>query len=211
MHADIMRFPNEYVYGGQLSCTDHGALIEPLSIHFAEEESPEVLSRLLFIPSESTLTEVYSKTNAQEAEIVIRLIANWKNRLESLGLKWTIGVITPFRAQIAAITYLAHQRGMDLGGITVDTVERYQGGARDIIIMSCAVNHLSTLQRISSMNAEGIDRKLNVAVTRAKQQFVFTGVEDVLSQSRSYEALLHMSKKVDMRAIMHTPTGTYLP
>lgn len=211
MHADIMRFPNEYVYGGQLSCTDHGALIEPLSIHFAEEESPEVLGRLLFIPSESTLTEVYSKTNAQEAEIVIRLIANWKNRLESLGLKWTIGVITPFRAQIAAITYLAHQRGMDLGGITVDTVERYQGGARDIIIMSCAVNHLSTLQRISSMNAEGIDRKLNVAVTRAKQQFVFTGVEDVLSQSRSYEALLHMSKKVDMRAIMHTPTGTYLP
>lgn len=52
-------------------------------------------------------------------------------------LPWTIGVITPFRAQIASIIHLGYLRQIDLSKVTIDTVERYQGGAR--ILSSCPV------------------------------------------------------------------------
>jgi len=74
--------------------------------------------------------------------------------------------------------------------VTVDTVERYQGGARDIIIMSCAVNNPQNLSRIMSLNAEGVDRKLNVAITRAKQQFILIGNESLLITEHAYSALI---------------------
>jgi DNA replication ATP-dependent helicase Dna2 len=121
----------------------------------------------------------------------------WKAQLKTYNRQWTIGVITPFRAQIAAILHLAHQRDVDLRDVTIDTVERYQGGARDVIIMSCASNNPTALARISSMNTEGVDRKLNVAITRARQQFVLTGVPEVLENSKAYAALIRMSAKPD--------------
>jgi superfamily I DNA and/or RNA helicase len=43
---------------------------------------------------------------------------------------------------------------------------RFQGGAKDIIILSMVVS-VGTVQAIVSQNKEGID-KMNVALTRAK-------------------------------------------
>jgi DNA replication ATP-dependent helicase Dna2 len=142
------------------------------------------------------LSETYQKTNAQEAEVVLDIILNWKKIIDEKKLGWTIGVITPFRAQIAGILHMAHKAGVNLNGITVDTVERYQGGARDIIIMSCAVNNNSAMSRIVSINEEGIDRKLNVAVTRARQQFVLIGNQSVLMEQKAYRELIKMSFRV---------------
>jgi DNA replication ATP-dependent helicase Dna2 len=122
-----------------------------------------------------------------------------------------MGVITPFRAQMAAILHEAHQAGLDMTDITVDTVERYQGGARDIIIMSCAVNHSGTLDRISSCNQDGIDRKLNVAVTRARKQFIFTGVETVLVESPAYQALMEMCHRLEIPEVIEGPHRVYQP
>ena len=79
--------------------------------------------------------------------------------------------------------------------VTIDTVERYQGGARDIIIMSSTVNSLRALLKITSVNADGVDRKLNVAVTRARQQFILIGSEAILQTEHAYGALIDMSKK----------------
>lgn len=194
MHEDIMNFANRYIYDGQLTCIHPGAQQQNLRVVFENEIDPIFHSRLVFIPSKSSLQEAYNKTNAIEAEMVLNMITRWQMVLKKYKLDWSIGVITPFRAQIAAILHLAHQRKIDLSEITVDTVERYQGGARDIIIMSCAVNNSRYLERISSLNTEGIDRKLNVAVTRARQQFLLIGVEQVLMQSKAYKAIITSSE-----------------
>jgi DNA replication ATP-dependent helicase Dna2 len=88
-----------------------------------------------------------------------------------------------------------------LENVTVDTVERYQGGARDIIIMSGAVNNRHMLSRIVSLNDENVDRKLNVAVTRARQQFILIGNEDILKNEKSYASLIHLAVRLEQKEI----------
>ena len=102
----------------------------------------------------------------------------------------SIGVITPFRAQIAQIRACLQERNLPLDLITIDTVERYQGGARDIIILSTCVNNPDQIDAICSISEEGIDRKLNVAITRARKQFVLIGNRELLESSPSYEFLI---------------------
>ena len=202
MHKDIMRFANDLVYKGLLKVVDQERQGRLLSELLPGETSVLFKDRLIFIPSTAKLEETYLKTNQEEALITIRLITIWKEKIRQAGLNWSIGVITPFRAQIAAITYLAHVQKVDLTDVTIDTVERYQGGARDIIIMSSTVNSHLTLARITSDNDDGIDRKLNVAVTRARQQFILIGAEKILNAQQAYRALIAMSTRYDQLHIL---------
>lgn len=201
MHKDIMRFANEHVYHGLLKVVNQEKQGISFKDMFPEENSPLFSERLLFIPSVSTLEETYLKTNQDEAFITIKLVALWVEKIKQEKLHWQIGVITPFRAQIAAITHLAHLQNVDLSEVTIDTVERYQGGARDIIIMSSTVNSQQTLSRITSVNREGIDRKLNVAVTRARQQFILIGAEALLQTEPAYRALIAMSTRCTVEVL----------
>jgi len=75
--------------------------------------------------------------------------------------------------------------------IMVDTVERFQGSQRDVIIYATSV---STQQEFDSIRSDssGVDRKLNVAATRARHQFVMIGNRSVLSTSTSYAAAISM-------------------
>ena len=193
MHVDIMRFANQCVYKGFLKPVDEINQSVPMSEKVPGENSVLFKERLIFIPSQTSLAETYLKTNQQEAQITIELIALWQKKIEEQNLPWTIGVITPFRAQIASIIHLGYLRQMDLSKVTIDTVERYQGGARDIIIMSAAVNSHRGLSKITSVNSDGIDRKLNVAVTRARQQFILTGNQELLDREPIYRSLISLS------------------
>ncbi|HUR29865.1 MAG TPA: AAA domain-containing protein, partial [Saprospiraceae bacterium] len=206
MHRDIQSFANNYVYNNQLTCLNEENQNSYLCELTQEYDNPLFKDRLLYIPTHSTFRENYLKTNLEEAELTIEIIKAWQEKISDHKLNWTIGVITPFRAQIAAILHKAHLSNLDLSNVTVDTVERYQGGARDIIIMSASVNNRSTLSRIVSLNREGIDRKLNVAVTRARQQFILLGNEEILMQEHAYRALIDMS----VRKIITIPQRDHL-
>lgn len=211
MHQEIMQYANANVYRGDLQCASNEALHVPLASYFPGVLSALTQHRLIYISSAATIAEYYTRTNQEEANYVIELLIAWKQLIAAQQLHWTIGVITPFRAQIAAILFLAHQRGVDLTGVTIDTVERYQGGARDIIIMSCTANQPMSLQRISSINIEGVDRKLNVAVTRARQQFILTGVESVLRTSVAYSALIDMCSRQELKSLVNVEAQVYQP
>jgi DNA replication ATP-dependent helicase Dna2 len=62
-------------------------------------------------------------------------------------------------------------------------VERFQGSERDVIIVSFAVKNALQLRSIQSINADGVDRKLNVMLTRAKEHLLLLGAPEVLRQS----------------------------
>ena len=74
--------------------------------------------------------------------------------------------------------------------LTIDTVERYQGGARDIILISLCLNHPTQLFSLVSLSEDGVDRKLNVALTRARQHLVVIGNAEILAQNEIYKNLM---------------------
>ena len=81
--------------------------------------------------------------------------------------------------------------------ISIDTVERYQGSQRDIILFTTVVGADWQLPILSApVLTEGllIDRKLNVALTRARKQFVLIGNESLLSTCRPYREVLEYIK-----------------
>ena len=78
--------------------------------------------------------------------------------------------------------------------ISIDTVERYQGSQRDIIIYSFTVQNRYQLDFLTSNcfveDGKVIDRKLNVALTRARKQLIITGNEAILRQNALFKDLI---------------------
>jgi DNA replication ATP-dependent helicase Dna2 len=131
-----------------------------------------------FVPSR---VENTPKVNDEEATLVAELIT-YVHQLygDRFDPTQTVGVITPFRAQIAKIRQKLPEQYQ---AVTIDTVERFQGSERDVIIVSFAVKNALQLRSIQSINADGVDRKLNVMLTRAKEHLVLIGVPEVLRKS----------------------------
>ena len=106
-----------------------------------------------------------------------------------------VGVIVPFRSQIAMVTKeIAKLNIPDSKDIVIDTVERFQGSQREIILFGTTINNPSQIDILSAPvpDAQGrpIDRKLNVAITRARRQMFVFGNRQVLAQSPLYKALM---------------------
>ena len=81
----------------------------------------------------------------------------------------------------------------DVENITIDTVERYQGSQRDIIIFSTTISQPYQLNILSApvlTEGEMIDRKLNVALTRAREQLFLVGNGNILKRSEIYKDLI---------------------
>jgi DNA replication ATP-dependent helicase Dna2 len=106
-----------------------------------------------------------------------------------------IGIITPYRAQIAHIRRCLRTANLPADDYQVDTVERYQGGAKRIVLISLCTNEFSQIQMLSQISDEGVDRKLNVAMTRAREHLVIVGCPDILRQSMVYSDLLDFIEK----------------
>lgn len=202
MHREIMAFPSAYFYQNTLELLDINPeltkrLTGPIPWKAPALADPliDALSthRMIFIPAPVDL-EDHQKTNRYEAKAVRLCVQAYTRLFKHNFLPWedenVLGVITPYRAQIAVIRQELDQAEMHKPLITIDTVERYQGGARDIVLISLCTNHLRQLESLVSMSEEGVDRKLNVALTRARQQIVLIGNPEILQENEVYSALL---------------------
>ena len=71
---------------------------------------------------------------------------------------------------------------------------RYQGSQRDVIIYSFTIQSRYQLDFLTSNcfeeDGKVIDRKLNVALTRARKQLIVTGNESILRQNELFKALI---------------------
>ena len=203
MHRDLMAFPNQFFYEGKLNVlpTDVKAYQRQVAeLPIVPEDAPQGLSRqlalqrMVFLPTPVDATSLTRKTNLHEASLIAELIECFHNMY---ARKASIGVITPYRAQIAQIRKVLEQEELDDEQITIDTVERYQGGARDIILISLCTNTRDQLEAMVSLSEEGIDRKLNVALTRARQHLVVLGNPELLRENELYHQLMQHCADLD--------------
>lgn len=197
MHSSISIFPAERFYRNKLKPFLMWQLESFELFPKSPSKEERILNerRVLFIPS-STQQSGRPKTHAQEAQIVV----DWAKKMHD-AYKFKkdysperIGIITPFRAQISEIY---NRLPPELKTITVDTIERYQGSERDVIIVSFALTHLAQIESIQSQTKiEGIevDRKLNVALTRAKQYIILVGNPHIMRKSPHLEAMIEWAQ-----------------
>ena len=183
MHPGVASFPNQAFYGGKL---------QPVGLPHQLENIPVPI---LFIPAERDTGTLSGKTNQHEARIVADwAVRIWDETAETFDANRTLGIITPYRSQIALIRRELQAKGIPaLMDISVDTVERYQGSERDVIIYSFCVNHLYQLRFLANLTEENgvqIDRKLNVALTRARKRMIMVGVPELLRKNDIYSRLI---------------------
>ncbi|EMA64794.1 AAA domain-containing protein [Halorubrum kocurii] len=92
-----------------------------------------------------------------------------------------VGVIAPFRAQVAEIGRRT--------AVTVDTVDRFQGSSKEVIVVSL----------VATGDLDGPifedHRRMNVALTRAKKQLTLVGDAGALGSDPFYARLLDWARR----------------
>ena len=194
MHPQVAEFANRHFYGGLLEPVPLTHQLEPLSFSSVDksDEFQALLSsrRVIFQACERPAHSPLPKVNYAEARLIERFARAVYQLYVQNGRPFlpeeSVGVIVPYRHQIALVYNLLAESGIEaLQHITVDTVERYQGSQRDVIIYGFTVQKPYQLDFLCSQTfQEGdvlIDRKLNVALTRAREQIVLIGNPQLLA------------------------------
>lgn len=198
MHPDIASFTNRFFYVHEN--------ILPVPLPHQQEKS--TTPRMVFIPATAGRTGVASsRSNAAEARIVAQELQRVYDEYgDSFDPNTTVGVIVPYRNQIAQIRRAIATLAIPaLTQISIDTVERYQGSQRDVIIFSFTVSRLHELDFLTAStftdtDGTAVDRKLNVALTRARRELILTGNPDLLRRIPIFANLLeHIRQHGGMR------------
>ena len=209
MHPDIADFANRKFYAKeQLECVP---LAHQLETELAyNEESEDALDnalkahRMIFIPSmPCKQLNISEKVNTDEARIIADLLRRlFRQMNKDFDPQKSVGVIVPYRNQIAMIRKEIERLEIPaLEGISIDTVERYQGSQRDVILYSFTIQSRYQLDFLTANTfyeeGQPIDRKLNVAITRARKQLILTGNESTLRRNQLFAELIDYIKEKD--------------
>ncbi|MBO2011122.1 AAA domain-containing protein [Hymenobacter negativus] len=201
MHTELVALVNDDFYNGLLRCPlpwQHEALNRaawPAPTDALTQQLHD--RRLIFVPTRRQPEDLSMKESAQEADLAARTAAYvLQGYGPAFNPETTLGIIASYRNQAALIrarlAALAEELALPaLTQVSVDTVERYQGSQRDVIVVSFCCHHEHQLELMVSPNEDGtVDRKLNVALTRARQQLVLLGNEEILRRAPHHAALL---------------------
>ena len=118
-----------------------------------------------------------SRQNGREAELVAGLVADLLAATPAerrAALIDEIGIVSAYRKQNNAIRNAVLARGIApalVDRLRVDTVDRFQGGERDIMIVSLTNSNPGSL--IGPLHADW--RRMNVAISRARRSLVIVG------------------------------------
>ena len=200
MHRDIAAFPSRYFYDGRLD-------VVPLPHQTAATGAGDC--RMTFYDVHAadvrTNTDILTspKVNIAEARVIASLAADiFQRSPDTFSSVHTLGIIVPYRNQIAAIrTHIigeCRRRGLPddvLPTVSIDTVERYQGSQRDYIIYGFTVSRNYQLAFLTGnvfTDEAGnvVDRKLNVAMTRARTHLILVGNAELLSRNLTFARLI---------------------
>ncbi|NXC47708.1 ZGRF1 protein, partial [Penelope pileata] len=121
--------------------------------------------------------------NMAEVHFTVKLIQS----LIASGIDGSaVGVITLYKSQMCKIQNLfrsAHSEAFEMKAVQVSTVDAFQGAEKEIIVLSCV-----RTRQIGFIDSE---RRMNVALTRAKRHLLIVGNLACLSKNRLWEKVIH--------------------
>jgi DNA replication ATP-dependent helicase Dna2 len=170
MAQHIQAFASREFYDGQLRpATGEVAAqrIDDLPGVSADALPAHLRDRVSFVDPGGSQT---GNTNPVEADAVAEVVAAYREAGVSAD---DIGVIAPFRAQVAELN-------RRLPDVAVDTVDRFQGSSKEVIVVSFVAT--DTLEGPIFEDY----RRINVALTRAKKALVLVGDADALGTDPVY-------------------------
>ncbi|WP_225917760.1 AAA domain-containing protein [Halobaculum rubrum] len=177
MSQRIQAFSSREFYDGKLRPATPavaGQTLGDLGVA-VDDLPPELRDAVSFVDPDGTREGNANPTEADRvAEVVDAYVAAGVDPDD-------IGVIAPFRAQVAEIG-----RRTD---VTVDTVDRFQGSSKEVIVVSFVATG-----DLSSPIFEDT-RRVNVALTRAKKALCLVGDADALVTEPFYERMLDWARR----------------
>lgn len=203
MHHDIAIFPNYCFYQGKLQEVPRTHQIVELGRHSANDNGIENLlstRRVAFIAVDAPENSPSDKVNEAEAGMIAATVVKiYEREREKFDVNKSVGVIVPYRNQIATIRNIIDKYNYPiLHDITIDTVERYQGSQRDYILYGFTVQKLYQLNFLTSNvfveDGAIIDRKLNVAMTRAREHLIMFGNPALLAEDITFYKLIEFAR-----------------
>ena len=189
MPKAISEFISQEFYKGELDVSDE-ASTRTLDVEMDDSSYKEIFDSnisIALINVESTKSHhSLNKVSRPEAKIIVNILGDL---LKQGILPKEVGIIAPFRAQVAEIRrqieltlFNYFNKSEDIKPM-VDTVDRFQGDERDVIIFSLTLideNIPKLLQDI---------RRLNVAISRSRKKFIGVGNWNLVGNSEVLSSL----------------------
>lgn len=175
-HPDIITFSNAEFYEGRLRiATRHDSLRMP--------EPSERGIRWISVPGRVSRPAEGGAVNTREAEAVAQVL---RDLVIEKGYQGSLGVVTPFRAQAAAILQAVNNDPALAAALAerhfiADTVHRFQGDERDVMVLSPVVADGLTVGARAFLSSN--PNLFNVAITRARAQLIVVGDFDACQGS----------------------------
>lgn len=158
-HPDIIGYSNKSFYGPKMG--------QELDIKTSPKQF-EILPNGIIWKNVKGMHHLMNNTNAAEIEKAVSLAIELTQQQPTL----TIGITTPFADQAKAINNALPERYLKM--IKADTVHRFQGEEKDIMILSLVVTSNSPTHKAGWIN-NMVPYLINVAVTRAKNTLYIVG------------------------------------
>lgn len=193
MHEEIMKFPSQWFYNGELEAAPEvryrGILDWDTPIHWIDTSEMDF--------KEEFVGETFGRINKAEADLLLSELKIYINRIGGnriLEEKIDIGIISPYKAQvqylrskIKADASLKPYRSL----FTVNTVDGFQGQERDVIFISLVrANEEGQIGFLNDL------RRMNVAITRARMKLVILGEAETLKHHGFYRKLLEFIQNI---------------
>lgn len=168
---DIIQFSNQEFYDNTLRiATDYNRLRSP------NNGKPILGMQWMNVKGLTIRPEKGGAYNIKEAECVILIL---RRIAIELGFEGTIGVTTPFHLQAEMINKALEsdaelRNHLELHNkLLIDTVHKFQGDERDVIVFSPVVSNGAMPQSLMFLKSTG--NLFNVAITRARALLVTVG------------------------------------
>ncbi len=216
MNKWISHFASRVFYDSQLiphASVANRLLEAPTSQLMLPAETPSIafaldpLSAMVFLDVRSDRDK--AKISDAEAHTVREVVAGLLAR--GIALQ-DIGIIAPYRAQVANLRRYLFSDDAAIGWqalpsdtpLSVDTVDRFQGGERPVIIISFATT--TTPEAESQLREHLTDQhRLNVALTRAQRKLILVGNASALEGLPIFQRLLTYCRGMNS-IIPHEPS-----
>ncbi|GIY75202.1 hypothetical protein CDAR_188821 [Caerostris darwini] len=200
MNKEIMRHCNHLTYAGALKCGSEKIAEAVLSLDtlkcidnltpdwVIDALQTDLKKSVIFINTDKVNIcdsgNLLDKNDFEADVVLIILETLLKNKISECD----VGIITPYRRQVDLIE--GKLKKISVNEIEVNTVDQYQGRDKDVIIISCVKCKKST----SFCEKKGMilddERRLNVAISRAKKKLIIIGSKSSLNIYEPFQRLI---------------------